>query len=636
MPANELEEFEFRARAEKEAAQPAAAAPAPQPGPLDKLRGDAAPVVRGALDVAGFPGDMAHAAVVGGTKLTQAYDRLRGDQQVPDAPPAVQAPGTSEWIKNKAERAGILPPPSANPSLTERGIEKGSEFLLGGGPKLLQMAAREVPALAREAGSAVMNIPAIRTLRGVEAPIAKDAAAAASREAVSKAATIEEANAQWGELHQKALEQHRGALEAHLAELQKLPETVKDLDTQGNTLRGAFTGAINSAKAARKAAVDPLYAEADALGSTARVDTKAIEAPLTGLLKEASGIKGIEGPVNDALTAIRGRTTAPPPGMGLVDASGRPFAQAAAEPAKTARQLAKTSRALKEWSYSQEAEGATAEARLAVRTAAKEIDTAIERAVPKYAEANARYKALSEPIDSLNTRLGKVLSSTEGGFQGDAYAKTAAADLPGKLFGKKEGIELLTDALAGGKSASVEARAQAAKQVDTMVENWLLKSVGTDKAAAGVTKLRAPGMEAALTAAPGAAKRVMTRFDTMADLEKNSAALTKQAEGVAKRTAASAEVGAGLRKDIELGDTLVKSDSVLERTAGYNAYRNAITRAYRQSGLLTAEEFNAAQHLFDRAATLEERTNLARSLLTKLGVGAGFVAGEEATRKLLF
>jgi hypothetical protein len=606
--------------------------PAPDTAPAarEQLRTIAAPSVRALSDIAGFPGDVAYGLQNYGTKLTQAYDRARGADPVPDAPSAAQSPMTGEWIKQKLANTGALPTPEGQNGL-ERGLETVGSIGLAAPRGLLNMA-REVPALAREGGEAIAGMPGVRQLLGREVAPAQQTATAAARKGLDSAAGVEESNAQWNQLHQQRLEQTRSTVDQQIAQLSKLPPGVKDLDAQGALIRNSFNGAIESAKSARNAEADVLFAQArDAAqakeAAGARIDITSIEKDLMELRKQAAGIKPIETQIDSMLGAVRG---APAEKSGvqapqLVDMRGNPIPrppQPSAPSGKTFAQLELARRYLNDVAYAGEAEGFPAIVRNQAKSTAKSIDQAMQSFVPEFGAYKDRYRVMSEPLESLNTRLGKLVSSTEGGLQEGAYAKTAAADLPAKLFGRKEGVELLTDALAGGKNASPQARAQAAAQVDQMVEGWLLKTLNGEKPQAALSKLRAPGTEAALTAAPAVAGRLEQRYGQLSQLGEQSADLAKRIEGLGKSVVDSQKIAGSMRKQAEMADRLVTADSVMLKTEGYNAYRNLL-RTARKNELLSDDQYGAIQALFDRAATLQEKTDLARRLATFMGLSVG-------------
>lgn len=601
------------------------------PGGTDVVKELAAPWLRTGANVLGFPGDVVYGAQKYGTKLTQAYDRARGAEQVPDFPPAVEAPFTGEWMKQKMFNAGILPETEA-PSKLGRTVETGAS-MLAAGPRAAVNMAREVPALAREGSEALLNAPGVRQIVGREVAPAQQAAIKSARQGIDTAAGVEESNAQWNQLHQRGLQEARTAVDQQIAKLSQLPPGVKDLDAQGSLIRGAFNGSIESAKRARNAEADILFAQArDAAqakeAAGARIDISKIEDELLELRKQAAGIKPIETQIDSMLGAVRPAEAprAGPQPPQFVDTRGNPIprapAAATAPTGKTFAQLELARRYLNDVAYAGEAEGFPAIVRNQAKSTAKSIDQAMQSFVPEFGAYKDRYKVMSEPLESLNTRLGKIISSTEGGLQEGAYAKTAAADLPAKLFSRKEGIDLLTDALAGGKNATPEARVQAASQVDKMVENWLLKSLSAEKPEAALSKLRAPGTEAALTAAPGAAGRVQQRFDQLSQLGQSSADLAKRIEGVGKSVEDSQKIAGQLRKQAEMAERLATSDSVMLQGEGYSSYRNMIKSA-RKNDLLSQEQYDSIQNLFDRAATLKEKSDLARRIAAALGISVG-------------
>lgn len=615
---------------------PAPATPsAPQPpqGPQTFVEGANVPLggmMRGALDIAGIPGDAATLAERGLRKL-EPY--LPGKSYAYPGQTVRPSPIGAEALKGYAEKSGLLPPePTTGP---ERAISRGTEFLTAGGASALKAGA----GLAKEGFDAARA--GINTLRGVEVPTAQRAASEGSREALTAGAAAQEQLAGQRQQYADVMEKVRGELDKRL-EASKV--TPIDLNQQGDIVRGSFTAAMQSAKDARKAATEPLFAQvyeiAKAKEATgARVNTAEIEKSLKDMKKESEGIPDLESNVDKMLSAIRGRSTAAPQPPGPRPAWAGPGYQAPQpQPAqslgKSFEQLELTRRYLNDIAYNGEIEGYSAIVRNRARDTAKSIDNAMQEFVPEFGQYKNTYRQLSEPLDSISTRLGKAISDTEGGIKGDVYSKIGSADLPGKLFAKKEGIDLLTDALAGGKNATPEARAAAAKQVDGMVENWILESVRTKSPQASVDFLQAPKTRAALSGVPQLESKLTTRFKSMQALEDTSAQLGKFSEQMGKKAETATVAANKLKNDIAIGDSLAELPGALSQQKAYEAYTNALARA-RSAQLIPPEQYKAAIQLMDRAQTLEEKTRIARRLAAIVGGTTGVIAGEEAVRKLI-
>lgn len=405
------------------------------------------------------------------------------------------------------------------------------------------------------------------------------------------------------------------------------------LDVQGNVLRNAFTGAIDVAKTARAKQTEGLYSAATEAAkklesSGQRIDVSSATKDIEDLIKKSGEIPALEGKLNSLLNSVKGGPKSTGPAAPIGTGAWRYGKPTPAEGAKglTYEELATASRYIKDVAYSADIEGYGSIVRNAAKDLSKKLDSAIAKSVPEHAAASNKYRELSEPLESLGTRLGKALTSTEGGLKGEAYNKIAAQDLPGRIFAKKDGVELMVDALAGGKGATPAARAAAQRQVDRMVEDWVMESVRGGKGAVGkaaAEKIAAPQMQATLQAVPKVEQRLAGRFEREAAKGKAVEELGVAAKGAR----GEAEMIAGKRQavmdDIKLAeDAATRGNDKL----AYELYVKAINKSLPDSATR-----QAAIGLVERAGTLREQTDKARSLAKKFLTGAALVgAGYEA------
>lgn len=467
---------------------------------------------------------------------------------------------------------------------------------------------------------------AIRTATGVDVPAARLAAAEASKTAVKSAAT--------GVVQrEKALDSVRQALETKLQLSQRVPP---DLNTQGSTIRSAFTGAMDAAKTARSAEADRLFAasKAEAAAKEAagqRVDTTAAEKALNGMIDKAQGIPDLEAGLKKMLSAIKGRPPEPVEAPQILSAKGVPLPPTTPAPpvGKTFDQLELTRRYLNDIGYGSDLEGYPAILRKEARDAAKAIDESMQKFSPGFAKYKERYAQMSEPLHSLGTRFGKAVTGTEGGLAEDAYATVKAEDLPKRFFSSKGGIDLLTDALSGGKNAPKAAREAAQKQVDTMVENWILEQTRGAKRSAALESLSAPGMRSTLTAAPSVESKLRGQFGQQAGYERTLEAMTK----AGKAPPLSAETATKMRDKLKQADDLLSQKSDTSKKQALKLYEESLASA-RNARLIPPDKYKAAMGLIERANTLEEKAARARKIAKWFGFGSAVMIAPEVAKHL--
>ena len=581
-------------------------------------------------DTIGAPVDMARGAVnqlAGGARTV--YDLARGEKVQKEYPDILPhgVPGDSKWLEDKARKANLV---------TDKAYPTDTMGKIGAGAVDVGMGLAPVaPGMIRKA----IEVPAaiksgIRTLTGSGIPAAKAEAQAATRGALQSgeqgltdgaAKDVTDAG-RWSSLQDKATGQ--------LAETRK-PGPVS-LDSIGSDIHTGFNSAIESAKGSRAQKANEMFnqvkADAAAKEATgARVNTQGAEEALKAFSKEAEGIPELRDQATKMLSAIRGKPAVAAPKV----TGNQPWIgvgeTVAPEPAgKTFEQLELTRRYLNDIAYSGDMEGYSAIVKGKARDTAHAIDSAMQEFLPSFGEYKTTYRTMSEPLDSLNTRLGKALSGTEGGLQGTEYSKIAKADLPNKLFAKKEGIDLLTDAIAGGKNAPAEARAAAKLKVNGMVEDWIAESVRQKTSKAASNFVAAPKMQSALDGrVPPSIENMIARKGQLEGRVESFGSKAKGLEAEAETKIKTAQT--------RFTDKIAKGDYLAQHPAfqadAYAEYRSALTTA-GSAKLIPETQFKAALKLLNDAATMEEKTETARRLVKKMGLyGAGTVgAAYEGTR----
>ena len=475
----------------------------------------------------------------------------------------------------------------------------------------------------------------------------------------------------------------RGRLQQGLDAERATP--VADLHAQGTRIHETYSTARQVAEAEREAVTKPLYKAAVEKTNAQhaqglRVDTKGAEAAIDRVVKLLDGhtdtqrqLKGLK----SAITGVVEREAAvapggPPPHVDVGSLMGMPSPGAAAKaaPGKTVEQLIATKQKLYEIAYSGEMQGYDAHMRRAAQDAARAIEKSLTQFSPDYAAANDAYRKLSEPLNTLNTRMGKLLTGTEGGLKGDIYDKVPKAELPKRIFSSRENIEHFTEMLAGGADASPAAKAAAGKQVDQMALDYILKTSPENPAKAG-SRIIAPQMEAALGGLPGVKDALGAKFSDLgartAKLERATAG-AKDSSRQAEQLGAKAETLRGRQETLGVRaadkrdaatEGLAATNSKLgasaaEKRARVEASRTALRDADQMAGhtdtkskrdalnqyerLMEAnrasipdDKYNAIVALNSRAHTLDARLALMKKVAT--WAAGGMVA--EAGYKLL-
>ena len=635
MPKNENEEFEFRLRAEKEKSAPLSNPPAPKPEQKTEL-----PRTDGLKEVPdwGVKNPNLYGAYGAGRALLQAGGEAAGAGIGGAIGLASPAPGGTivgggmgyAGGKRAGENAVDAMDRMVGQIPEKREHNLGKDIAIGSA-----MAA--VPKGLDAIYKGAVAVPgAIRTLTGSGIPAAKAEAQAATRGALQSgeqgliqgAAKNTGDAGRWISLQDKASGQ--------LAETRK-PGPVT-LDSIGSDIHTAFNSAIESAKGSRAQKANEMFTQVKADAATkeatgARVNTQRAEEALKAFSKEAEGIPELRDQATKMLSAIRGKPAVPAPKV----TGNQPWPgigeTVAPEPAgKTFEQLELTRRYLNDIAYSGDMEGYSAIVKGKARDTAQAIDSAMQEFLPSFGEYKSTYRTMSEPLDSLNTRPGEALSGTEGGLQGTEYSKIAKADLPNKLFAKKEGIDLLTDAIAGGKNAPAEARAAAKLKVNGMVEDWIAESVRQKTSKAASDFVAAPKMQSALEGrVPPPIEKMIAR---KGQLEGRVEAFGSKAKGLEAEAETKIKTAQSRFTDkIAKGDYLAQQPSF--QADAYAEYRSALTTA-GSAKLIPETQFKAALKLLNDAATMEEKTETARRLVKKMGLySAGGVGAAYEIKRLL-
>ena len=390
-----------------------------------------------------------------------------------------------------------------------------------------------------------------------------------------------------------------------------------DLHVQGTTLRNSVDGAFTSAEKARTLGTSKLYDKAanEALAKEnegLRVNVDKVTEDLEKTIEHFKNIPEVKAKLDRMLGAVKDQTKH---AAGVEAIKGHSY-----------QELNAASKYLKDIGYKGELQGFDGNARKAALDTAAKLDEALAEFAPSHKLANDTYRELSKPLETLATKIGTAVRGTEGGIKGDAYASIAAQDLPKKLFGKKEGIDMVVDALSGGKlpknatQEQIATRAKAQQQVDQMVENWVVENARGSEGRVGKEALQAsvknPDIKAALNASPGTKARVTEKFTQ----EQSAQIRAKEAmEGVKESAKAAKESFAAAQRVREAMTEASSYERLGKPKQAYEGYVKALEKAMKD---VSPDKLDAALGLIQRAGDLRAQTAKARSLLIKI-TGAG-------------
>lgn len=484
---------------------------------------------------------------------------------------------------------------------------------------------------------------AAKTLSGAKASAAKEAALTSARDNLTEAQKKTATTAQQEETRAKAQDSVRAGLDKKLAESRNI---VPDLAKQGDTLREAYGNSMKAASDARAEAANTDFKTAleaatkkEAEGTAAsknadwrfmegatgkspagkRIDTSPIIDKLNSMLADSRGLPGVEGKLKEIMSSIK------------TDAGA---------PGKTFTQLEMTRRYLNDVAYSGNFEGYSAIIRNQAKDLAKMLDMKMQDFVPEFKAYKERYAQNSEALHSLDTRFGKAVSQTEGGLKGDAYDKVASQDLPGRMFSKREGVDLMTDALAGGKLPAkptpqqLQAREHATRQVNDMMESWIMEKTRPESATQAAKTLQSPQMRSALSAAPDVQSRLSSKFKDNASIESTTKQVAQQVEEARTRSRKAAQASQQIKTDIAMADELYANKDTVSQKRAFNAYRNALDRE-RASGQITPEKYKATLELMSRATNEAEKVARLRKIVSWAVGGTVALGAEESARRLM-
>ena len=610
----------------------AAATPAPEPTKTGMKVGGMRELGLGTRDVLTGAGSLLNQVpeAVGG--FAKGAASLAGYPAIgEDARKALQPPN----LGGMASDFMGLPKPQTGGEQRQSGIQRAAtEIAVPLGNAATVNAARAVPGMVKSAGKWMADVPgrvggAIE--RGYGMPQAQQGALSAGRELVSGEA------GRVGREAEGALSAGQKASASALSEAHSYEDLATRLERdlaasakngvpsaskQGETARGVVEGAYKAGKAARTAGTKPLYDAADAQAT-------ALE-KAGGTIDVSDALKGMQKvlaesqsnpTLNNALTRMY---------SAIKDAKGHGVTTDYAA-LKTQVEY------LKDIGYSGELQGYDRIARRAALDLAKEVDAAIAKSIPAHAQASAKYAELSEPLATMSTRIGRAVTGSEGALTGDAFSKIANEDLPARLFGKRDGVEQVVHALAGGENATPAQLAKAQKQVDQMVEHYLMSTArgGAEAPRIGTGAMNAMGKHSGtLEAVPEVGARMRGQFEREAGKMKTIEELAKGSAEARSRATTATEGAAKTAKPLQAEQTrlndLVRTADELSKAGNQAEALSKYTNAIRAGLANDQPKYQAALAWINRAESATIKAERAKKLARWMAHGAAYGVGAGA------
>jgi hypothetical protein len=266
-------------------------------------------------------------------------------------------------------------------------------------------------------------------------------------------------------------------------------------------------------------------------------------------------------------------------------------------------------RQLQDVAYSGEMEGWGAFAKGSARDIVKAAKKDLYAYEPMLGEATDLYREMSEPLRAMSTKYGRAIEGMEKATGKSTFFKVDEADLPGRIFSKKGGVDMMKDILGGTPEASAK--------VDELTARWLSEKVRQSTAAEAKEALQVPGMQSIMSrgvqeqVVPGVTKKAILE-NQIAGSERGSANLEKLSRQVRRKSEL-------LKTKLSNAEALMGRGDKTSIKEAYSEYKAALNAAG-----LSREEFNAANDLIGRANTIEEKTAQLRKIFAySLPAGLG-------------
>lgn len=468
-----------------------------------------------------------------------------------------------------------------------------------------------------------------RDLMGSKIPGAQAEAFGAARGALESGASGLEQSAQAATSKAGTLGQSQAKLEANLAKLKQ--PGANTLDAIGDTVRSGYEAAIDSAETERSSNAGKLYGAAAEQAKATVFDTSALQKKIAQFRETAKGNTASLAQIDQLEQAFLPKAEAPPVAAPkILSAQGVPLPPSktptVAPASKTYDQLSFGSRKMKDIGYAGQLDGFDGIGRGWARELSKLVDQEIADKVPLHKEAAAQYRMDSEALGSVNTRIGRALTGTEGGLSKDVMNKVPAEKLPAKLFSDKEALDAYTEALAGGPRATPEALTKAKERVNDMYEKYITESTRQGSGKQGLSALNAPGVQGVARSVPKAVESVTQRLESRSALENSLNVGSDRIKDLTTQSGKAQAASNKIREDLGEALRLSELPDKVSKTKGLQEMRAALKRA-NEAGVIPKEKYEAAIDLFNRTETLENRSlrvrNIGKWLAVLVGAGQG-------------
>lgn len=496
---------------------------------------------------------------------------------------------------------------------TERGVntafQVGADVLTG--RKVLADAAKGVVGATKKLyniASGKAATEAIAATGGAVADLTKGAIAAAEARAVKAAADATKQTER-----AKLMGQHRQNIQKLLDTPAKPGESLEQI---GAAARGAMLGAVGGYEAVRSAQgakdVAAVLEQSRVLEAKGKfLNTTSIVAPLKTLEAATKDIPTVGAEVSGMLQMFGQSSRQQQQAHAFLDMSGKPLFDGAQAAPLTMEKAEHVRRKLSDMAYGVGPQKQGTSVQKAARDALHELDAQMGEFVPAHKVFKENWRNNSRPLDVLDTKFANFLTDAKGGVDGTAYHNLHPSELPKKFFEKQGGMELLTDALAGGKAGdaaiTAEARAHAAAQVDNMALKYF-QEMGRGMTAErkaqfvanpvnrGVME-RLPAAKAGLLQGARQEQKLRGGLEAVKANESNALKYVEEA-----KTTARAERAAGMKLQGEIAGADAKfatKEPKLVREA-LGEYRSVLEQA-QAHGAITREQYKLALDLVARA-----------------------------------
>ena len=577
--------------------------------------------------------------------------------------------GTQAGVREAQQTTGYQPRTEYGQTLTQKVGEigakvPGAEYMpaLGGMTGELSALGRAVPAVGRAAGDVVAARPRMAPLPPTGSGAGRGNGILATLKGEPSAATRVEASQSARQALTEAEKLHGTEQASHLAEANTYEDLrtalQRDIDAgaqagsrphlgkQGETIDAAVNTAFKLADEARSEATSKLYAERDAAvakfdASGKRLDVKPVVEPIKELIPFLENIPDKKATFTKILNSIEGTTpkveVPAPLGKGKVSGKMTAPAPVMTKEPLSVRELVEADKFVKEIAFSAPTEGYGADVRKAAMDVHKRLDAALGEAIPEHRKASNEYRRLSKPLETASTRFGDLITETVGGIGKDAYSKFDKTKLPQQIFTNTNYVDMLEDALAGGKGTTGPAREMARKQVSSMYENWLMETIRggeTGKTGQGaLSRLEDKNLRPMTERFPEVKSAASRTFQGEVAKEKSMKELAASAEQSRAKAATSASEREKVNGLLRSADELAKGDAKQQRAA-FNDYSQML-KSKVAAGELPPELFRATLKLAARAESEQARTDIMRKVAWTVAGFAG-LGGAKVAAPMVF